>query len=158
MTGALSLASYSDLGIEWMAQRVPGWNPSSRLERLDRNCQALGLPDEVMVELYLQIEEPTCPYIPNVFDCENFSRYYAARVAELWGRLVSKGRVPEKCILAHGAIFGRIPAGEGAVSNHAECFFFNDRNEFRMFDPQTRLLVSRESVARIEQVWTLEMH
>lgn len=156
---ALPLAAYSDFGLEFMASRVPGWGGGSRLNRRDRDIMTAGLPDPVMVAIYEAIERPTCPYIPGVFDCENFARLYAARVAELWGRIMVRRAVGDDLfLLAHGVILGRIPVGRLPAGDHAANFFFNDRNVLRIWEPQTRYLLTPEEVAKTVAVWELEFH
>lgn len=154
---ARPLCAYTDYGIDFLATKVPGWGPSSKVERLDRDVPAFGLPREVMVELYEQVPHPSCPYIPGVWDCENFARWYAEHVAELWGRLVAKGKAP-RGLLAQGAVLGKLPIGELPAGNHGADFFFDDRNRYSMWEPQTRTLLSDSDVARCLETWKLELH
>lgn len=147
-----------DYGVDCLAKTVPGWREgNTTLDRLDSDIAVYGVPDPVMLELYLQIEEPGCPYIPSVFDCENFSRWYASQVAELWARLVWAGKAPNGC-LHHGAVMGKLPVGDLPAGSHCANFFFNDEGRYRMFEPQERRLLTPEEVARTEQVWKLEYH
>lgn len=156
---ALPLAAYSDYGLEFLSSRVPGWGPGSRLNRRDRDIMTAGLPDPVMVAIYEAIERPTCPYIPGVFDCENFARLYAARAAELWGRIMVRRPVGDDLfLLAQGVIYGRLPIGDLELGNHAANFFWNDKNQFRVWEPQRRQLLTGDDVARIAATWELEFH
>lgn len=154
------LGVYSDFGVEYLATKVPGWKPgNSKLERYDkRDFPVFGLPDKVMVKLFEQIVAPRCKYIKQVWDCENISRWAAVHVAELWGRLVERGEV-EPGVLYQGVVLGSIPIPQDLpFGDHGANFYFNDRNEYRIYEYQTRRLLTAEEVARSQAVWKLELH
>lgn len=154
------LMPYSDYGLDFLAARVPGWVPGKSVSyRLDREVMTAGLPDAVMVTILEQIPPPGCAYIAGVFDCENFARWYAAQAAELWARLVARGETDGDLLcLAQGVVTGKIPVGDLPAGNHAACFFFNDTNQYRMWEPQQRRLLTPEQVALSAEVWRLEYH
>ena len=159
MKGARLLGQYSDFGVEHLATTVPGWKPaSSKLERWDaRDFPVFGLPDRVMVELYEQIAKPRVAYIADVWDCENIAKWAAVHVAELWARLVARGEV-DPGVLYQGVVLGSIPVPNDApFGNHGANFFFNDRNQYRIFEFQTMRLLSEEEVARSQAVWRLQL-
>ena len=152
------LAQFSDYGVEYMATTVPGWRAgTSRLNTKDKNVMVFGLPDRVMVSIYEQIQAPLAKYLLGVWDCENIARWYAAKSAELWARLVQRGEAPEGCLF-QGVVFGRIPVGSLPAGNHAANFFINDKNQYRMYEGQLRRLLTPEEVAKTEQTWELEVH
>lgn len=152
------LAQFSDFGVNYLATTVPGWRPgSSVVNRKDAGGMIVGLPDKVMVALYEQVPAPRAKYRKNSWDCENISRWYAVQVAELWARLIERGEVPDAC-LYQGIVCGRIPVGELPAGNHAACFFFNDKNVYRMYEGQQRRLLTVAEVAKTEQTWELEVH
>ncbi len=154
------LCAYTDYGLEFLAGRVPGWVPGkSGLYRLDKNVVTAGLPDRVMVAILEQVPHPQCPYIPGVWDCENFSRWYASQAAELWGRLVNRGETQGNLMcLAQGVVTGSIPVANLPYGDHAACFFWNDQNQYRIWEPQTRTLLTPERVRESREVWRLEFH
>ena len=150
------LMRFSDMGLEFAASKVPGWGPGSRIDRLDRDIMTVGLPDSVMVTIYEQVPKSTCPYIPNVWDCENIARRSAVLVAEIWARLVNAGEA-EGCLM-QGAVMGRIPVYDQPAGNHCANYFWNDNGIYRMWEEQARVLLTPEQVAKTEATWKLEFH
>lgn len=157
--GPRPIGVYSDFNVEAMALKVPGWKPgSSVLERWDaRDFPVYGLPDAVMVEMYEQITAPHVKYVPNVWDCENIARWAAVHVAELWARLVVREGLEPGC-LYQGTVLGTLPVpNELPFGDHGANFFFNDRGDYRMYEFQTKRLLTAEEVARSQAVWRLEL-
>lgn len=159
MKDARPLGVYSNFGVEYLATKVPGWKPgSSVLERWDaRDFPVFGLPDRVMVEMYKQVPAPRAKYRKNVWDCENIARWASVHVAELWARLVERGEVEDGC-LYQGTVLGSIPIPQDLpFGDHGANFFFNDRNQYRIYEFQTMRLLTDAEVARSQAVWRLEL-
>lgn len=154
------IGTYAGFDVEHMALSVPGWKPGhSVLDRWDaRDIPVYGLPDKVMVEMYEQIAMPRVKYIPHVWDCENIAHWAAVHVAELWARLVARKEVSRPGCLYQGSVLGSLPIPQDLpFGDHGANFFFNEHGVYKMYEFQTKRLLTPVEVARSQAVWRLQL-
>ena len=89
-------------------------------------------------------------YRRNRLDCEDHAEWVLIHIAGDFADLTKD----DDPLLAHGQIWGMIPAGE-QVASHSDGWFIDENRRLRLVDCQNRVILPPEKTSQIQQVFRM---